>query len=445
MLRSSQILFCVLLSFSSLFANSCLDHKPSGSSDEGEPTAPIGDQRNDVIADVKAILTEAGDCKHGTGYCATQDAVWRPSDYDWIENGPRVLIVDNPMPSAFILGRYKKRVAAILSMDHTGTYSSSQEFRKTAIPGGYLKIADLTGQSEPYFSAQFLQNELQSAIADAFSDVLERLDVGHATAAASIIGEYVPSASLVFAYAPIPPTDKLCSKDFVFIDSFYRNAGRTLADHSRDLKITVTNISGGLSKTDFVPWFRHTCTGASLSMAEFKRILQAERTFYAELDKVEMLTVQAGLSVHAAETDEYPNDCDGSLMQRRLRASFTFKSENYVVPQNGVALDQAPKGSFSAYTPLLSHCIDAYVVATRGTSDPHGLHWSADGFGWESIPLMYPSWIAPALTAHIASQDGLNERAALEQKEQFLRGSARVVIDPLHHRQFEAYKTGVLK
>ena len=167
----------------------------------------------DVVARIREIASEMRTCndedpsKHSP-LCVLEDALWTPESYRWFENGPRVLIIDQPMPvDPLILGRYKSRTLEVLRLEENGEYVPLHERSISGIRKGFNELIRITGMRQNYFSALGLQNlnEDLEGIFDQDGQRLSNDEIWHSIGSTGIIGEYTPTASFVFAPPALAP------------------------------------------------------------------------------------------------------------------------------------------------------------------------------------------------------------------------------------------------
>jgi hypothetical protein len=444
MILTTKFFWTVTLMTSVVFTTSC----HSQSEDPMQCYPPHDPRKLALALKVDSILEEARICKEDPDCYAEkyfQTATWSQEDYDWFKEGPRVLIIDTEIPLRLILGRYKKRFINVFKTDDSGHYHSIPQIEVEKIPRDFLRITEWTGHFKDYYSAQNLHETRSDAIHTFFTykngknetvDEMQSLTLGHGGAAISIIGEYVPSASLMFAQAPFPPKVVLCKKDFKTLESFASQAGASLVEKIREENINLINIAGGDAVHDLKVMFEHICD-ENLSDQEAYSLVFAMRPYYRHLDESGALMVQSapnGLSKNRAENEwNYPIDCASSY-NNRICVSYQRKGA-YMIPQRGIAVSSNERNP----------CVDIYVNFNSDRNDSEGLYWS-DGFFFEKITVPFTSWMSPVVTAFIASRHSdWGSLHPAQIKERIFKGRDQIVLDPITHKQFEAFRWGVIK
>lgn len=390
---------------------------------------------------VRLILEEARSCKEDE-LCYNEDyfetATWSPEDYGWFPEGPRVLIVDVGFSQRLLLGRYKKRILDLLKVTDEGEYISSPRVQISGVSKFFLQISNITGTAREYVSAQMMQNLFSEEDLGILFDENLPVGGGHSLAAISIIGEYVPSSSLMLAEPASIPNDIFCKKDLGRIRIFSERAGNSLVQKIKENNIDYINISGGEDISRFQERYRQQCNGI-LTIEDASAMLTEIEPFYKILDDSGVLLFQASpnelwRSDRIAEV-KYPLDCSMGL-QNRVRVHYGLKGQR-LVPQKGVDFSNNSQAS---------SCVDAYVTYEYPSSKSGGtsLYWS-NGFRWEPVNIPYSSWMAPVLTAYVASKhSSWSKLSTSEIKDRIFQGRNKILLDPLGHKLFEAYRWNVL-
>ncbi|MBI2603425.1 MAG: hypothetical protein HYW48_10255 [Deltaproteobacteria bacterium] len=437
-----------------LFLLSSLQFHCEGSASHSQNLPNPGPQETERAAILKefgVIVDAVAACQNSDNnslspHCEWVDATWTPSDHKWF-SGPRVLVMETNLPMPLLLGRYKHRFLAVLYQEEDGTYVPRSDVTVQGIRAGFVAISELTGTSEHYFTAQSLHNTVKEhGFSKVFSDESHKLTGEHSIATYSIIGEYVPSTSFVYAPPPIPKASLVCSKNFEKIETFARKAGTSLVEHMRSFDVSFMNMSGGESIDSTKRYFSHLCH-FEMTEEEALKYLKAIKPFYEELAKEDVLIIQAANRVVQSEMSHNIPDCDSDLVPNRIRVLDLLDDGTYDIPKKGQSLSGLTSKLLKVER---AYCADV-LVAHQNSFHKMGKRplRVSEGFMFEPIPFMCPSWAAPTMTAFLASRNNdenwlkLN---AIERKHVILGQAPSIqLLDPLRYGQFEVYEWGLLE
>ncbi|MBI2601424.1 MAG: hypothetical protein HYW48_00060 [Deltaproteobacteria bacterium] len=298
-------------------------HRPRWSSSDrtfGEIPADL--PREEAEQRVRQLVSDLR--LHGT--CSNQSnkqaSVWSRECYDWKE-GPRILVLEEEIPGIFALGRYKKRIFDVLESDDTGKYSPATELMVEGMSAEFLQLIEITGRKSSYFSASDLE-KLNPNLSELFKDDMNRLSGSHSMAVMSILGEYAPFASFILARPFSPPKEALCKKEVEKIRDLAADAGRSLVQYLQANPVDIINMSGGVDLRTMKKYYQTHCH-AELDSRDGVALVEAFRPFFTELDKAQVLVVQAAASGLSAS--ESPLDASPDWLVHRLRVNFVDKNK----------------------------------------------------------------------------------------------------------------------
>ena len=419
---------------------------------EQHSSQPINllDSKEKIMERVRQLVAEKTECNaqnnqqlHDSCREATQS--WNKSDFNWYENGSTVLVMDLQIPTLLTLGRYRHRMRDILGLNSDGKYESGVAESKV-LSKGMIEIFEITGREAPYFSSLSLK-ELSGNIHEVFKSELEYFNMGHGSVAFSVIGEYSPSASFVFAPPPLAPAEILCAKNWAALDIYIEKATATFAEKIRENGVSVINMSGGDDRPNIQKYFKWTCPTGEISRDEENIYLSIVKKFYFGLENLaNVFVLQSASPVNNIE--DYPIDCAAENPKNRLRINFILDSSNVAIPKNGAAIHSGFDYLFGTNRNVDTECSDVYFNSgsdNKGNYNRESLS-VATGFVSQRIQLMYPSWIAPLASAFILSQKNTLFRNMNGEQiaKKMLEPGFPALYDPLGNGQLEAYEKHIL-
>jgi hypothetical protein len=379
--------------------------------------------------------------------CLDAELSWEKKSYSWENQGQTVLIMDRQNPTHLTLGRFRYRMKDVLDIGSDGSYSTSKN-QPVKVSKGLVEIFEISGRLNPYIPAEHF-SKMSAPIYKAFSSDFNKLEAGHGSSAFSIIGEYAPSASFVFAPPPLAPAEILCKKDWVALDTYINKSSASFAAKVLENKVSVINMSGGDDRPTARKLFELRCPGLSVTSDDEDRYLNSVKKFYLGLETLTGVVVVQSAIGSDANPKDYPIDCPAQTPTNRLRIGFLIDSQNTSIPQEGAALHQGYDHLLPDPSRPNHPCIDAYFnsgMDQRGGFNRESLRWGL-GFTFDRIPLMYTSWIAPLASAAIVSakKTTLQGLTGAQIVKAILKPGTPAVYDPLGNKSLEAFQKHIFE
>ena len=280
-----------------------------------------------------------------------------------------------------------------------------------------------------------------------FKDDYSHLYFGHGSVAFSILGEYSPSSSLVYAPPPLAPAELLCAKNWDGLSKFIENASHSFANKVIENEVSVLNMSGGDDRKSIREYFSEKCPNSRISSEEESVYLLIVSKFYSELERLSNIVVVQS-AADGGNPDDFPIDCKIRNPSNRLRVHFIPDSANTVMPKEGAALYNSFAYLFGNERNPANECADLYLnagVDNKGKFNRISLG-SGTGFRFERLSFMVASWIAPLASAFIVSQKnavfyGMNGEQIAKK---ILEPGTPAVYDPIGNRQLEAFEKKIM-
>ncbi len=415
-------------------------------SDRLESMAASAPSRSDIIERVNQLVSEKKECNDQKNRllhdsCMQGEQKWSNSDFNWKKSGSTVLVMELKAPTLLTLGRYKNRMRDVLKLNSDGVYSTN-DAQKIVISRGLIEIMESTSKLDPYFSSKSF-SKLGETIQDVFEDDFNLFEVGHGLTAFSVIGEYSPSSSLVFAPPPLAPGGILCAKNWPALNRYIENASASFASKISENDVSVVNMSGGDDRPTLKKYFGLVCPGASLSREDENTYLSIVGKFYSGLESLSnVVVVQSAVGQQNAE--DYPMDCQSNGPKNRLRVNFALDSSNIEIPKLGASVHNGFEHLFAQNRDLDKECTDLYLNSgsdNKGNFNRESIA-NATGFHSQRITLMYTSWIAPLASAFILSQKNslFIDQNGKQIVESILKPGFPAIYDPLGNGQLETFE-----